>query len=134
MTDYNEVAKQGASALALKGYKRPQVTFRFDSDENCGRVSVEYMDSLDERHSNWLGEYTVIEQHSGDVVAAMWSVIAALSSAEEAAQAHLAAATAKLLQKARDAQINETFVGELAALVERLSKNILTDQSPESAE
>lgn len=54
-----------------------------------------------------------------------------LPSAEEKAKADALALTAKAIEASRKAGLEPDFVGELEAMMKRLSENVITDQSAE---
>lgn len=124
----NSIALAIAEALKTRGYTRPSVCIVYEHDERFPRADVSYYDALGEYTLKYISEREVEEKHEGNISSALWSFVHSLPTATEGAQAALAKQMAKMLDKARAAGIEERFSGEIAAMVKRLSENILTDQ------
>ena len=69
------------------------------------------------------------DDDASDALAAARLWLAELPSAEQKAKADALALTADAIEASRKAGLEPDFVGELEAMMKRLSENVITDQS-----
>jgi len=126
MTDKTHL-KGACDFITNLGYAQVRGELNFYGGTHYARdsISVSYRDLLDEHHSVYVSRNDGESDY--DWRKRIEAKLEAIPAANDALEADAAAMVAKLRQKLIDAGFEkETWMGELASIVEKLSQNTLT--------